>query len=51
MTHERINFLLAGRLSLRTLFEMAGPSCIFGKCDEARSCGKPYKDMGELLLH
>ena len=32
------------------LFEKAGPSCIFGKCEEAHSCGKPYIDMEELLL-
>lgn len=31
------------------LFRMAGPSCIFGACGEARPCGKPYKDMEELL--
>ena len=23
------------------LFEKAGPDCLFGKCNEARSCGKP----------
>ena len=27
----------------------AGPSCIFGRCDEAHSCGKPYTDMEALL--
>ena len=32
------------------LFEKAGPSCIFGHCDEARSCGKTYTDMEDLLL-
>ena len=32
------------------LFERAGPSCIFGKCEEARTCGKPYRDMEELLF-
>lgn len=32
------------------LFEKAGPRCIFGKCEEARTCGKPYKDMEDLLL-
>ena len=32
------------------IFNMAGPSCIFGKCSEARTCGKPYDDMEELLL-
>ena len=31
------------------LFEKSGPSCIFGKCEEARTCGKPYIDMEELL--
>ena len=32
------------------LFEKAGPSCIFGRCDEARTCGKPYTDMEDLVL-
>ena len=32
------------------LFAKAGPGCIFGKCEEARSCGKPYHDMEDLLL-
>ena len=31
------------------LFEKAGPDCIFGKCKESRFCGKPYKDMKNLL--
>ena len=31
------------------LFGKAGPRCIFGHCEEARSCGKPYRDMEELL--
>ena len=31
------------------LFAKAGPRCIFGRCEEARSCGKPYRDMEELL--
>ncbi len=31
------------------LFEMAGPKCIFGRCDEAHSCGNPYKNMEALL--
>lgn len=32
------------------IFDMAGPSCIFGKCSEARTCGKPYRDMEDLLF-
>lgn len=32
------------------LFEKAGPGCIFGRCSEARTCGKPYKNMEELLF-
>ena len=32
------------------LFEKAGPSCIFVRCEEARTCGKPYKDMEDLLI-
>lgn len=31
------------------LFEKAGPSCIYGKCNEAKSCGMPYKSMNDLL--
>ena len=31
------------------LFDMAGPGCIFGECREARSCGRPYRDMEDLL--
>lgn len=31
------------------LFRVAGPSCVFGPCQEARPCGRPYKDMEELL--
>lgn len=31
------------------LFENAGPACITGKCEEARPCGKPYRDTEELL--
>ena len=50
--HELARKMLAlCREKSPALFEMAGPSCIFGKCDEARSCGLPYKDMEELLLH
>ncbi len=32
------------------LFDKAGPKCIFGRCDEAHSCGKPYTDMEDLLF-
>ncbi|MBQ7220847.1 MAG: FAD-dependent thymidylate synthase [Synergistaceae bacterium] len=32
------------------LFGKAGPSCIFGHCGEARTCGKPYRDMEDLLF-
>ena len=32
------------------IFDMAGPSCIFGKCSESRTCGKPYIDMEDLLF-
>ena len=31
------------------LFRKAGPSCLFGPCVEARPCGRPYKDMEDLL--
>lgn len=33
------------------LFEKAGPSCIFGRCEEARTCGKPYKNMEDLIVN
>ena len=32
------------------IFDMAGPGCIFGKCSESRTCGKPYRDMEDLLF-
>ena len=32
------------------LFGKAGPSCIYGKCNETRNCGKPYRDMEDLLF-
>ncbi len=32
------------------LFKKAGPSCITqGECKEAHSCGRPYKDVKEML--
>lgn len=31
------------------LFRKAGPSCLFGPCVEAHPCGRPYKDMEDLL--
>ena len=30
------------------LFKTAGPSCVSGRCEEARPCGKPYKGIEEL---
>ena len=42
--------LILCREKAPVLFEKAGPSCIFGKCSEARSCGNPYKDMEALLF-
>ena len=48
--HELARRMLAlCREKAPVLFGKAGPSCIFGECEEARSCGKPYKDMEELL--
>lgn len=41
--------LLLCREEAPVLFERAGPSCIFGKCGEARSCNKPYSNMEDLL--
>lgn len=49
--HELARKMLAlCREKAPVLFEKAGPSCIFGKCSEAKSCGKPYKDMEDLLF-
>jgi thymidylate synthase (FAD) len=31
------------------LFDGAGPSCVGGACAERESCGKPYKNMEEVL--
>jgi len=42
--------LILCREKAPVLFEKAGPDCIFGSCSEARSCGKIYNDMEELLL-
>ena len=42
--------LILVREKAPVLFAKAGPGCIFGKCEESRSCNKPYKDMEELLL-
>ena len=43
------NMLALCREKAPVLFEKAGPKCIFGHCEEARSCGKPYNDMEDLL--
>ena len=37
--------LVLCRQKAPVLFEKAGPSCIFGRCDEARTCGNPYTDL------
>lgn len=31
------------------LFHLAGPSCVFGPCEEARPCGRPYKNVEDVL--
>ena len=31
------------------LFNIAGPKCLTSGCEEARPCGKPYKDLDNLL--
>ena len=41
--------LILCRQKAPVLFEKAGPACIFGRCNEARTCGKPYRDMEDLL--
>ena len=42
--------LILCREKAPVLFEKAGPSCVFGECGEARTCGKPYKNMEDLLI-
>lgn len=42
--------LILCREKAPVLFEKAGPSCIFGNCNEARACGKPYRNMEDLLF-
>lgn len=42
--------LILCREKAPAIFQLAGPSCIFGKCSEARNCGKPYINMEDLLL-
>lgn len=37
------------RRTAPVLFRKAGPSCLFGPCVEARPCGRPYKNMEDLL--
>ena len=41
--------LAACRAVAPVIFRRAGPSCLFGSCTEARPCGRPYKDMEDLL--
>jgi thymidylate synthase (FAD) len=42
--------LALARGAARGLFEAAGPPCITGgRCREARSCGKPFEDIEELM--
>ena len=49
--HELARRMLAlCRKVAPVIFDMAGPSCIFGKCSESRTCGKPYIDMEDLLF-
>ncbi len=37
------------RRAAPVIFKLAGPSCIYGGCEEARPCGRPYKDMEDIL--
>ena len=49
--HELARKMLAlVREKAPVLFEKAGPSCIFGKCEENKSCKKPYRNMEDLLF-
>lgn len=43
--------LILCREKAPVLFEKAGPSCIFGRCEESRTCGRPYKDMEDLIVN
>ncbi len=47
---EMARLMLADcRAAAPVIFRRAGPSCLFGPCTEARPCGRPYKDMEDLL--
>ena len=47
---EMARLMLAeSRAAAPVIFRRAGPSCLFGPCTEARPCGRPYKDMEDLL--
>ena len=41
--------LILCREKAPVLFEKAGPACIFGNCQESRSCGKPYLSVEDLV--
>ncbi|NLL36219.1 MAG: FAD-dependent thymidylate synthase [Fretibacterium sp.] len=41
--------LIETRKAAPLLFALAGPSCLFRECEEARPCGRPFNDMEELL--
>lgn len=39
------------RKAAPAIFALAGPACVrLGKCGESRPCGRPYKNMEDLLL-
>ena len=42
--------LLLCRQEAPVLFKKAGPSCIFGACGEVKPCGRPFKDMEDILV-
>ena len=42
--------LVLCRQEAPVLFKRAGPSCIFGACGEVKPCGRPFKDMEDLLV-
>jgi thymidylate synthase (FAD) len=41
--------LLLCREAAPVSFDVAGPSCVGGECREVRACGRPYRDMEDLL--
>jgi len=41
--------LILARNAAPLLFKVAGPKCLISGCEEAHSCGRPYKNLDNLL--